>query len=64
MNSKTPKTLQDVIDSGNIVEMLRNAQNPAYVVPVVHRNTRTGASSCEPGARPPHCLTSRITWTT
>ena len=31
-----PKTLQDVIDSGeNIVDVLRNAQNPAYVVPVV-----------------------------
>jgi vanillate/3-O-methylgallate O-demethylase len=35
MNSNTPKTLQDVIDSGNIVETLRNVQNPAYVVPVV-----------------------------
>lgn len=35
MNAKTPKTLQDVIDSGNIVDILRNAQNPAYVVPVV-----------------------------
>jgi len=35
MSAKTPKTLQDVIDSGNIVETLRNAQNPAYVVPVV-----------------------------
>jgi vanillate/3-O-methylgallate O-demethylase len=31
-----PKTLQDVIDAGkNIVDVLRNAQNPAYVVPVV-----------------------------
>jgi vanillate/3-O-methylgallate O-demethylase len=31
-----PKSLQDVIDaSGNIVEVLRNAQNAAYVVPVV-----------------------------
>ena len=30
------KTLQDVIDAkGNIVEVLRNAQNPAYIVPVV-----------------------------
>jgi vanillate/3-O-methylgallate O-demethylase len=30
-----PKSLQDVIDTGPIVETLRNAQNPAYVVPVV-----------------------------
>jgi vanillate/3-O-methylgallate O-demethylase len=31
-----PRSLQDVIDaSGNIVEVLRNAQNPAYIVPVV-----------------------------
>ncbi len=29
------KTLQDVIDAGDIVETLRNVQNPAYVVPVV-----------------------------
>lgn len=36
MTDMTPKTLQDVIDaSGNIVEVLRNAQNPAYIVPVV-----------------------------
>lgn len=35
MSEKTPRTLQDVIDAGNIVESLRNAQNPAYVVPVV-----------------------------
>lgn len=35
MNTRTPKTLQDVVDSGNIVEILRNSQNPAYVVPVV-----------------------------
>src|SRR5579884_3232504 len=33
--NSTPKSLQDVIDSGPIVETLRNAQNPAYVVPVV-----------------------------
>jgi vanillate/3-O-methylgallate O-demethylase len=33
---RPPKTLQDVIDAGdNIVDVLRNAQNPAYVVPVV-----------------------------
>jgi len=30
-----PKSLQDVVDGGNIVDTLRNAQNPAYVVPVV-----------------------------
>ena len=36
MSSNEPKSLQDVIDvSGNIVEILRNAQNAAYVVPVV-----------------------------
>lgn len=36
MTDMKPKTLQDVIDaSGNIVEVLRNAQNPAYIVPVV-----------------------------
>jgi vanillate/3-O-methylgallate O-demethylase len=36
LTAREPKTLQDVIDaSGNIVEVLRNAQNPAYVVPVV-----------------------------
>ena len=36
MTDMTPKTLQDVIEaSGNIVEVLRNAQNPAYIVPVV-----------------------------
>jgi vanillate/3-O-methylgallate O-demethylase len=35
MSVKTPRTLQDVIDSGSIVDTLRNAQNPAYVVPVV-----------------------------
>lgn len=30
------KSLQDIIDGGaNIVDVLRNAQNPAYVVPVV-----------------------------
>jgi len=33
--SKNAKTLQDVIDGGNIVDTLRNAQNPAYIVPVV-----------------------------
>jgi len=35
MPSVKPRSLQDVIDSGPIVETLRNAQNPAYVVPVV-----------------------------
>ena len=36
MDSNEPKSLQDVIDAGgNIVEVLRNAQNPAYIVPVV-----------------------------
>lgn len=35
MSEKTPKSLQDVVDSRNIVDTLRNAQNPAYVVPVV-----------------------------
>jgi vanillate/3-O-methylgallate O-demethylase len=36
MDQTKPKTLQDVIDSGaNVVDVLRNAQNPAYVVPVV-----------------------------
>ena len=36
MRSNEPKSLQDVIDaSGNIVEVLRNAQNAAYIVPVV-----------------------------
>jgi vanillate/3-O-methylgallate O-demethylase len=36
MSGETPKSLQDVIDThGNIVEVLRNAQNPAYIVPVV-----------------------------
>lgn len=36
MNQKKAQSLQDVIDaSGNIVEVLRNAQNPAYIVPVV-----------------------------
>jgi vanillate/3-O-methylgallate O-demethylase len=34
MNQKRA-SLQDVVDAGNIVETLRNAQNPAYVVPVV-----------------------------
>ncbi len=35
MSSSNPKSLQDVIDRGNIVDTLRNAQNSAYVVPVV-----------------------------
>jgi len=36
MPQSKPKTLQDVIDAGdNFVDVLRNAQNPAYVVPVV-----------------------------
>jgi vanillate/3-O-methylgallate O-demethylase len=36
VDSNEPKSLQDVIDaSGNIVEVLRNAQNAAYIVPVV-----------------------------
>jgi vanillate/3-O-methylgallate O-demethylase len=36
VNHTKPQTLQDVIDaSGNIVDVLRNAQNPAYIVPVV-----------------------------
>ena len=36
MTNMKPRSLQDVIDaSGNIVEVLRNAQNPAYIVPVV-----------------------------
>jgi hypothetical protein len=36
MSQSKPKSLQDVIDAGtNIVDVLRNAQNPAYVVPVV-----------------------------
>lgn len=36
MNQQKLKSLQDVIDDGgNIVDVLRNAQNPAYVVPVV-----------------------------
>ena len=36
MDSSEPRSLQDVIDArGNIVEVLRNAQNPAYIVPVV-----------------------------
>jgi vanillate/3-O-methylgallate O-demethylase len=36
MSQGKAKTLQDVIDAGgNIVDTLRNAQNPAYVVPVV-----------------------------
>jgi vanillate/3-O-methylgallate O-demethylase len=36
MNRKKPRTLQEVIDaSGNIVDVLRDAQNPAYIVPVV-----------------------------
>lgn len=36
MHSNEPSSLQDVIDaSGNIVDVLRNAQNPAYIVPVV-----------------------------
>jgi vanillate/3-O-methylgallate O-demethylase len=36
MLSNEPRSLQDVIDAGgNIVDVLRNAQNPAYIVPVV-----------------------------
>ena len=36
MHSNEPSSLQDVMDSnGNIVDVLRNAQNPAYIVPVV-----------------------------
>jgi vanillate/3-O-methylgallate O-demethylase len=36
VSKANPKTLQDVIDTGgNIVETLRNAQNSAYIVPVV-----------------------------
>jgi vanillate/3-O-methylgallate O-demethylase len=36
VSNTNPSTLQDVIDaSGNIVDVLRNAQNPAYIVPVV-----------------------------
>ena len=36
MNPNEPRSLQDVMDEGgNIVEVLRNAQNPAYIVPVV-----------------------------
>jgi vanillate/3-O-methylgallate O-demethylase len=36
MSQGKANTLQDVIDAGgNIVDTLRNAQNPAYVVPVV-----------------------------
>lgn len=36
MNQVKPRSLQDVIDAGaNMVDVLRNAQNPAYVVPVV-----------------------------
>jgi len=36
MSSTEPRSLQDVIDAeGNIVDVLRNAQNPAYIVPVV-----------------------------
>ena len=36
MTSNEPKSLQDVIDANdNIVDVLRNAQNNAYVVPVV-----------------------------
>jgi hypothetical protein len=36
MSPSKPKSLQDVIDAGtSIVDFLRNAQNPAYVVPVV-----------------------------
>ena len=37
MPATDPKSLQDVMDAagGNIVEVLRNAQNPAYIVPVV-----------------------------
>ena len=35
MQSVKPKSLQEVIDAGPIVETLRNAQNPAYIVPVV-----------------------------
>ncbi len=36
MDSSEPRSLQDVIDArGNIVEVLRDAQNPAYIVPVV-----------------------------
>jgi vanillate/3-O-methylgallate O-demethylase len=35
MNAMKTKTLQALVDSGNIVHILRNAQNPAYVVPVV-----------------------------
>lgn len=36
MDSNEPKSLQDVIDTGaNIVEVLRNAQSAAYIVPVV-----------------------------
>jgi len=36
MSGKKPKSLQDVIDANkNIVEVLRNVQNPAYIVPVV-----------------------------
>lgn len=36
MTDMKNRTLQDVIDNdGNIVDVLRNAQNPAYIVPVV-----------------------------
>ncbi len=36
MSDSKPKSLQDIIDAkGNIVEVLRNVQNPAYIVPVV-----------------------------
>jgi vanillate/3-O-methylgallate O-demethylase len=36
VDSNEPRSLQDVIDArGNIVDVLRNAQNPAYIVPVV-----------------------------
>ena len=35
METTAPRSLQDVVDKGNMVATLRNAQNPAYVVPVV-----------------------------
>src|SRR5260370_36054274 len=33
VNAKSPENVIDV--NGNIVDVLRNAQNPAYIVPVV-----------------------------
>lgn len=59
------KSLEDMIGAAdNAMSLLRNSRIGAYVYPVVAGAFSNWREEQRPGARPPYCSTSPITWWT